>query len=68
MELKSKHATSASGIEGRFNRTFMELKSNCKLNTLRGGQSFNRTFMELKYVISQEIYDCCLVLIVPLWN
>ena len=53
---------------GRFNRTFMELKSAWTHHPRPRTISFNRTFMELKLI--GDIFRLMFpqVLIVPLWN
>ena len=49
MELKSDWVGDTYRRICSFNRTFMELKSNCEVAYDVAAESFNRTFMELKF-------------------
>ena len=68
MELKFRQALALRRPFGRFNRTFMELKSRKIDNARKANICFNRTFMELKWRRHYEGADGVKVLIVPLWN
>ena len=54
--------------DGRFNRTFMELKVNSLFTEGETITGFNRTFMELKAKHRQHTRQHRLVSIAPLWN